>query len=176
MSKLLINACYLDGGTIIGPSHNVKEVFDLIAEEGPKMGLGVNNSKCEIYLQTRHFPKDIKRANNLVWVLLLVFSAALSLRLGLTNNKVLVAQFALGIECIERHNEIVRVAAAVVRDLYPDDQFNAASSSLYFSSFLINNHSNIKGCVSTSKGVNALFQQAEQGLFLLCLMLWGGVS
>ena len=47
--NLLVNAWYLDDGSIIGKADEVVKVFNLLMEEGPEYGLILNQSKCEIW-------------------------------------------------------------------------------------------------------------------------------
>lgn len=66
--KLNLSVWYLDDGTIIGDMDDVHEVFELIAKEGPSLGLNLNVKKNEIWWPTRAekdpFPRDVDRIGN----------------------------------------------------------------------------------------------------------------
>ena len=51
--KLDLSVWYLDDGTIIGDMDDVHEVFELIAKEGPSLGLNLNVKKNEIWWPNR---------------------------------------------------------------------------------------------------------------------------
>ena len=63
---LALNVWYLDDGTLIGTSADVLQAFQIIATEGPALGLHVNHSKCELWWprpneHMQDFPAEIKR-------------------------------------------------------------------------------------------------------------------
>ena len=49
---LALNLWYLDDGILIGETKLLREVFEFILEEGPKLGLHLNPSKCILYWHT----------------------------------------------------------------------------------------------------------------------------
>ena len=59
---------YLDDGVIIGNVHDVYQVFQLIQENGPALGLHLNVKKNEIWWPCRNaddpFPLDVDRVDN----------------------------------------------------------------------------------------------------------------
>jgi hypothetical protein len=66
--KLDLSVWYLDDGTIIGNMEDVHAVFELIAKEGPALGLNLNVKKNEIWWPNRAekdpFPKEVDRISN----------------------------------------------------------------------------------------------------------------
>ena len=65
---LLLSVWYLDDGTIIGHKDDVFKVFELLREEGPKIGLHLNVKKNEIWWPSRGetdpFPAEVERVPN----------------------------------------------------------------------------------------------------------------
>ena len=63
-----LNVWYLDDGVIIGHKNDVHKVFELIQEEGPRLGLHLNVKKNEIWWPSRSepdpFPKEVERVPN----------------------------------------------------------------------------------------------------------------
>ena len=45
----LLSLWYLDDGTFIGPRSSLRTIFSCFAEFGPRFGLHINFSKCELY-------------------------------------------------------------------------------------------------------------------------------
>lgn len=66
--ELLLSVWYLDDGTIIGHKDDVFKVFELLREEGPKIGLHLNVKKNEIWWPSRGetdpFPAEVERVPN----------------------------------------------------------------------------------------------------------------
>jgi hypothetical protein len=63
---LIINAWYLDDGTLIGPTESIHKAYSIIIDIGPRLGLHLNPSKCILYWPTYNpawdtFPEEIIR-------------------------------------------------------------------------------------------------------------------
>lgn len=63
---LLLNAWYLDDGTLVGPTDEVLKAFHIIQEVSPSLGLKLNLGKCELWWSQQdpnwnQFPSDIIR-------------------------------------------------------------------------------------------------------------------
>ena len=46
---LLLNVWYLDDGTLVGTAPEIAKALEIIQKKGPKLGLHLNLSKCEIF-------------------------------------------------------------------------------------------------------------------------------
>ena len=70
--SLAFNAWFLDDGTIVGPSAEVRRALSIIEQEGAKLGLRVNLDKCELFwptanrdhLESGPFPAQLSRARS----------------------------------------------------------------------------------------------------------------
>ena len=66
-SDLLLNAWYLDDGTLVGPTDSVMHALEIIRDMSPELGLELNLSKCELWWPTpdrfwAEFPESIQRS------------------------------------------------------------------------------------------------------------------
>ena len=50
MPGLLINAWYLDDGTLCGSPHDLREALDIIEEDGSACGLHLNGAKSLLFV------------------------------------------------------------------------------------------------------------------------------
>ena len=55
LCNLLLNVWYLDDGTLIGPPIEVAKAFEIIKNLGPKLGLHLNQEKCELFWPTEGY-------------------------------------------------------------------------------------------------------------------------
>ena len=67
-ARLDLCVWYLDDGTIVGPVDEVYQVFKLLQEKGPALGLHLNVSKNELWWPNRAsedpFPAEVERLDN----------------------------------------------------------------------------------------------------------------
>ena len=62
---LLLNVWYLDDGTLLGTAPEIAKALEIIQKKGPKLGLHLNLSKCEIFWPSEGLCHFQPRSRNL---------------------------------------------------------------------------------------------------------------